>query len=48
MENRERRQRKRFDYKKIVLVAAGVVLFFLVMDLNNRLNELNRLSGDGS
>jgi cell division protein FtsB len=44
MENRERRQRKRFDYRKIVLVAAGVVLFFLVMDLNNRLNELNRLS----
>ncbi|MCX6054905.1 MAG: hypothetical protein NTZ74_08340 [Chloroflexi bacterium] len=32
------------DYKKIGLIIAGVVLLFLVMDLNNRLNELSRLS----
>ncbi|MEN6572450.1 MAG: hypothetical protein ABFD24_11455 [Anaerolineaceae bacterium] len=44
MENKEKRQRRSFDYKKIVLIAVGVVLFFLVMDLNSRLNELNRLS----
>jgi cell division protein FtsB len=33
-----------FDAKKVGLVFAGVILFFLVMDLNNRLNELSRLS----
>lgn len=32
------------DGKKIILIAAAVVLFFLVMDLNSRLNELSRLS----
>lgn len=32
------------DGKKIILVVAAVVLFFLVMDLNSRLNELSRLS----
>ena len=44
MEEKEPRQRKQFDYRKIVLVVVGVFLFFLVMDLNSRLNELNRLS----
>lgn len=33
-----------FDIKKVVYVAAAVILFFLVMDLNSRLNELSRLS----
>ncbi len=33
-----------FDIKKAVLVVAAVILFFLVMDLNSRLNELSRLS----
>jgi cell division protein FtsB len=33
-----------FDIKKVGLVIAAVILFFLVMDLNNRLNELSRLS----
>jgi len=32
------------DTKKIAIVAGAVVLFFLVMDLNNRLNELSRLT----
>ncbi len=32
------------DEKKIILIIAAVVLFFLVMDLNSRLNELSRLS----
>lgn len=32
------------NMKKIGLVIAAVILFFLVMDLNNRLNELSRLS----
>jgi hypothetical protein len=33
-----------FDLKKIILGIVAIVLFFLVMDLNNRLNELSRLS----
>src|SRR5512133_1476783 len=33
-----------FDMKKAALVVAAVILFFLVMDLNSRLNELSRLS----
>ena len=33
-----------FDPKKLGLIALAVVLFFLVMDLNTRLNELSRLS----
>ena len=44
MEDQPHRQSKKFDYRKVVLIAVGVVLFFLVMDLNGRLNELNRLS----
>lgn len=44
MEDQPHRVQKRFDYRKIVLVGVGVLLFFLVMDLNGRLNELNRLS----
>lgn len=46
MEKKERRPKPQFDYRKIVLAAAGIVLFFLVMDLNSRLNELNRLSAE--
>ena len=37
-------RRRSLDLKRILLVVAGVLLFFLVMDLNSRLNELNRLS----
>lgn len=33
-----------FDLKKVILGVVAVVLFFLVMDLNNRLNELSTLS----
>jgi hypothetical protein len=33
-----------FDLKKVGFVLAAIVLFFLVMDLNNRLSELTRLS----
>jgi cell division protein FtsB len=33
-----------FNMKKIGLAVLAIVLFFLVMDLNNRLNELSRLS----
>jgi len=33
-----------FDIKKVGLAVAAVILFFLVLDLNNRLNELSRLS----
>ena len=33
-----------FNLKKAGLAAMAVLLFFLVMDLNNRLNELSRLS----
>jgi cell division protein FtsB len=32
------------DIKKIGLIAVAVILFFLVMDLNSRLNELSRLT----
>ena len=44
MDEKQPRRKFSLDYKKIILVIAGVVLFFLVMDLNSRLNELNRLS----
>ncbi len=44
MEDQPHRAPRKFDYRKILLVGIGVVLFFLVMDLNSRLNELNRLS----
>lgn len=33
-----------FDPKKIGLIIAAIILFFLVMDLNSRLNELSRLT----
>ena len=33
-----------FNTKRIVLAVVAIVLFFLVMDLNNRLSELSRLS----
>lgn len=32
------------DIKKVGLIAAAVILFLLVMDLNSRLNELSRLT----
>ncbi len=32
------------DPKKVVIIVGAVILFFLVMDLNSRLNELSRLS----
>lgn len=44
MEKKKRFPKIPFDVKKIGLAAIAVVLFFLVMDLNNRLNELSRLS----
>jgi hypothetical protein len=33
-----------FDFKKVGYVVVAVILFFLVMDLNNRLSELSRLT----
>jgi len=44
MERKERKSRINFDFKKVGFVVAVVVLFFLVMDLNTRLNELSRLT----
>jgi len=44
MEDEPFRPKRKFDYRKIILIAVGVVIFFLVMDLNSRLNELSRLS----
>ncbi|MHC1740844.1 MAG: hypothetical protein AB9897_07015 [Anaerolineaceae bacterium] len=44
MDGNKQKPRFHFDLKKIGFVFAVVVLFFLVMDLNNRLNELSRLS----
>jgi hypothetical protein len=44
MENKRRKRTFPIDIKKIGLVVAAVILFFLVMDLNSRLNELTRLS----
>ncbi len=44
MENKERKRKIPFDIKKVGFAVAAVVLFFLVMDLNNRLNELSRLT----
>jgi hypothetical protein len=44
MERKDRKPKLQFDVKKVVFVVVAVVLFFLVMDLNNRLNELSRLT----
>ncbi|KAF0112096.1 MAG: hypothetical protein FD147_363 [Chloroflexi bacterium] len=44
MEKKKKFPKIPFDVKKIGLFVAAVILFFLVMDLNNRLNELSRLS----
>jgi len=44
MENKERKRKFPFDIKKVGFVVAAVILFFLVMDLNNRLNELSNLT----
>jgi hypothetical protein len=44
MDRKDKRPKFNLDYKKIGFVVAAIVLFFLVMDLNNRLNELSRLT----
>jgi cell division protein FtsB len=44
MEPERKKKKIAIDVKKIGFAVAAVVLFFLVMDLNNRLNELSRLS----
>jgi hypothetical protein len=44
MVEEKRKRHFPFDVKKIGFVIAGVILVFLVMDLNGRLNELSRLS----
>jgi cell division protein FtsB len=44
MQNEGNKRKFPFDLKKVAFVVAAIVLFFLVMDLNNRLNELSRLS----
>lgn len=44
MQNFFDRIKKSVDLKKVGLIAAAIILFFLVMDLNSRLNELSRLS----
>jgi cell division protein FtsB len=44
MEKRFKLPKIPFDSKKVALVVGAVILFFLVMDLNNRLNELSRLT----
>jgi cell division protein FtsB len=44
MENTKKKKHFHIDTKKIVFGVAIVVLFFLVMDLNNRLSDLSRLS----
>lgn len=44
MERKVKMPKIPFNLKKVVLGIVAIVLFFLVMDLNNRLNELSRLS----
>jgi hypothetical protein len=44
MEKRFKFPKIPFDIKKVAIVAGAVILFFLVMDLNNRLSELSRLT----
>lgn len=44
MENEKPKRHFPIDAKKIGFILAAVILFFLIMDLNNRLNELSRLS----
>jgi len=44
MEKRFKLPKIPFDTKKVAIVVGAVILFFLVMDLNNRLNELSRLT----
>jgi len=44
MQNGGTKRKFPFDLKKVGFVVAAIVLFFLVMDLNNRLSELSRLS----
>jgi len=44
MEEKEKKFKFPFDGKKIGFVVIGIVLIFLVMDLNTRLNELSRLT----
>lgn len=44
MQNEGNKRKFPFDLKKVGFAVAAIILFFLVMDLNNRLNELSRLS----
>ncbi len=44
MEKRFKLPKIPIDSKKVALIVGAVILFFLVMDLNNRLNELSRLT----
>ena len=44
MDAKDRKPKIHIDLKRIGFVVAVVVLFFLVMDLNTRLNELSRLT----
>jgi hypothetical protein len=44
MQNEGTKRKFPFDLKKVGFVIAAIILFFLVMDLNNRLSELTRLS----
>jgi cell division protein FtsB len=36
----------RFNWKSLVVVGAFVAFFFLLMDFNGRINELNRLNNE--
>ncbi len=44
MEQKKRTRKIPVNMKKVGFAVFGIVMFFLVMDLNNRLNELARLS----
>jgi cell division protein FtsB len=44
MQNEGNKRKFPFNLKKVGFIVVAIVLFFLVMDLNNRLNELSRFS----
>jgi hypothetical protein len=44
MDGKGKKPKFQFDFKKVGFAVVAVVLFFLVMDLNSRLNELSRLT----
>jgi cell division protein FtsB len=44
MEQQTKKPKIHLEFKKIGFAVAAVILFFLVMDLNTRLNELSRLT----